>query len=151
MDLPLRFLRSLFCCASGMRLPSNEQRTPGQGNTNLLRQGIAAYRDPDGFRLYLVAVGFTVASLPYFTAGVSSTPGLAKLVGGCNPRPGCRVVRSTPGGLSPSLRDFRAPYRTNCLRRRGSLLLEAEEPLPPSRGVRRCPPKPIHNFAGERV
>src|SRR5215204_3938220 len=91
-----------------MRLPSNEQRTPGQGNTNLLRQGIAAYRDPDGFRLYLVAVGFTVASLPYFTAGVSSTPGLAKLVGGCNPRPGCRVVRSTPGGLSPSLRAYRA-------------------------------------------
>jgi hypothetical protein len=33
-------------------LPSNEQRTPAQGTritTYLLRQGIAAYRDPSGF------------------------------------------------------------------------------------------------------
>src|SRR5215212_6021132 len=34
---------------------------------------------------------------PYFTAGVSSSPGLAKLVGECNPWLGCSVVRSTLG------------------------------------------------------
>ena len=37
------------------------------------------YRDPGGFYVYLVAVRLTVASLPYLTAGVSSSPGLAKL------------------------------------------------------------------------
>ena len=54
--------------------------------------------------LFLVAVRYTVVSSPYFTAGVSSAPGLAKLVGGCNPRPGGSVLGSTPGGtLSLSL------------------------------------------------
>ena len=66
------------------------------------------------FCLYVVAVRFTVASSPYLSAGVSSFPW--PFVGGCNPRLGCSVVRSTPGGgLPPSSRDFRAPCRTNCL------------------------------------
>jgi hypothetical protein len=78
-------------------LPSNEQRAPAQGQGyKLLRQGIAAYRDPGGFYVYLVAAGFPVTSLPYLTAGVSSSPG--PVVGGCNLGPGRRVVRSTPGG-----------------------------------------------------
>ena len=48
----------------------------GYKDYKLLRQGIAAYRDPSGIYVYLVAAGFTVASLPYLTAGVSSSPAL---------------------------------------------------------------------------
>src|SRR5919107_2146611 len=60
------------------------------------------YRDPGGFYVYLVAVRLTVASLPYLPAGVSSSPGLAKLgsLRGCNPWPGRSVLRSTLGGAT---------------------------------------------------
>ena len=44
---------------------SSELQVKVHKDYNLVRQSIAAYRDPGGFCLYLVAVGFTVASLPY--------------------------------------------------------------------------------------
>ena len=62
-------------------------------------QSIAAYRDPGGLGFHVVAVRLTSTQFTLFLpTGVSSAPGLAKLVGGCNPRPGCSVVRSTLGG-----------------------------------------------------
>ena len=51
------------------------------------------YRDPGGFYVYLVAVRLTVASLPYLTAGVSSSPGPEVR--------GCSIVRSTPVAYLP--------------------------------------------------
>jgi hypothetical protein len=53
----------------------------GRGNKDYKprRQGIAVYRDPGGFYVYLVVVRLTVASLPYLTAGVSSSPVLEPL------------------------------------------------------------------------
>jgi len=76
-ESPSYSLRPFFLAPRGARLLSNEQRTPLQGNKdyNPRRQGIAAYRDPGGFYVYLVAVRLTLASLPYLAAGVSSSPG----------------------------------------------------------------------------
>ena len=65
-------------CGSAVRLvPSNEQRTAGQGNHKdykPLRQGISACRDPDGLCLHVVAVRLTRTPLPYFSTGVSTSP-----------------------------------------------------------------------------
>jgi hypothetical protein len=147
---PLRFLRPSSVAPSGVRLPSNEQRTPGQG-TQGLQPTAPEYSGVSRSRRVLLVprsgrVNCSLLTL-LLTTGVSSFPGLAKLgsLGGCNPRPGRSIVRSTPGGLPPSLRDRGAPYRTNCLRRRGSFLLEAKEPLPASWGVRRCPHQHQHS------
>src|SRR5215207_6544733 len=71
--------------------------------------GIVTCRDAGGFCVDLVAVRLTVASLPYLTAGVSSSPGLVKLVGECNLGPGRSVLGSTPGGTLSS----RGPYKTH--------------------------------------
>jgi len=38
-----------------------------------------------------------------------------------------------PRWLTSLIEGLQSTYRTNCLRRRGSLLLEAEEPLQPGR------------------
>ena len=69
-----------------------------------------------------------------FPAGVSLLLGAKPVVGGCNPWPGGRVVRSTPGGTlfleDPAKLTMGAPTAFRC---RGSLLLEAEEPPPPGR------------------
>ena len=136
---------------SGVRLPSNEQRTSGQGYTQGLQPTAPEYSGVSRSRRVLLVprsgrVHCSLLTL-LLTTGVSSFPGLAKLgsLGGCNPRPGRSIVRSIPGSLPPSLRDRGAPYRTNCLRRRGSLLLQAEEPLPPRRAVRGCPHQHRHS------
>ena len=91
---------ALFLTPRSATLSFNEQRTPVQGTQGLqpVAPGYSGVRDPGGLCLYVIAVRFTVASSPFFTEGVSSAPGLAKLVGGCNLGPGRSVLRSTPGG-----------------------------------------------------
>ena len=82
----------------GTRLPSEEQRTPEQGNKDYhpLRSGIAASRDPGGCFALVSGEVYRSRLTLLFLAGVSSAPG--PVVGGCNPWAGCCVVRSTPGG-----------------------------------------------------
>ena len=97
---PLRFLRPSSVAPSGVRLPSNEQRTPGQG-TQGLQPTAPEYSGVSRSRRVLLVprsgrVNCSLLTL-LLTTGVSSFPGLAKLgsLGGCNPRPGRSVVRST--------------------------------------------------------
>ena len=67
------------------RLPSEEQRTPEQGNKDYhpLRSGIAASRDPGGCFALVSGEVYRSRLTLLFLAGVSSS--LGPVVEGCNP------------------------------------------------------------------
>ena len=86
-----------------------KQRTPVQGiRITTIGPEYSSVPRPGGLGFHVVAVRLTSTPFTLFLpTGVSSAPGLAKLVGGCNPRPGCSVVRSTP--VATSLEGLQLP------------------------------------------